>query len=579
VSFKLPANLSTLSDAELSQLLAEGTSELDALFAIERPSATDVSEAQRISPLLRQIETEISGRATSAAELSAQMAVVREAHAPAAEEPEVTATEPAPEPEPVVQAAVEPAEVVTAEVVQLLHREDLVQAATESDAEFRARQGRYPARDETIAASITEGAPVVPAVAVLASRTPRPQRPDNGAAITITAAADVPDFATGSRIESMRDVANAVIKRMQAFPAYRHDSKAQRSPTYGVASFRTEYPEDLICHNDRNDYEVIQRAAKESRLPGGALTAAGGWCAPSQNIYDLCEAETTEGILQVPEVQVVRGGVNTTLGPDFSTIFTDAGFQLTEAEVIAGSPAKTCYEVPCPDFDEVRLDAVGMCISAPLLTNAGYPELVARVVRGAIVAHQHQINVRVIDTISTALGAAVSAADLSGVAASTLAGLELIAESLRSSFRMGFNTTMEVVAPHWLLGAIRADLSLRTGQPLEAITDQQINSLFASRKVAVQWVYGFQDLDDACAVAYPDEVDLLVYPAGTFVKGVAPVINLGTVYDQASLLANMYTALFMEEGVLVTQSCFGGCKVTIPVCTAGRTGINDVTCA
>ena len=121
-------------------------------------------------------------------------------------------------------------------------------------------------------------------------------------------------------------------------------------------------------------------AAKESRLPGGSLLASGGWCAPSETIYTLCSTESLDGLIDLPEINVQRGGIRFTKGPDFSDIYTDAGFCQTEAQAIAGT-TKPCVEIECPAFEEVRLDACGICVKAPILTNAGYPELVQRVDR------------------------------------------------------------------------------------------------------------------------------------------------------------------------------------------------------
>ena len=47
-----------------------------------------------------------------------------------------------------------------------------------------------------------------------------------------------------------------------------------------------------------------------------------------------------------------------------------------------------------------------------------------------------------------------------------------------------------------------------------------------------------------------------MYPAGTWVKGTADVINLNAVYDAAELATNIYTALFFEQGILTAQLCY-----------------------
>jgi hypothetical protein len=75
---------------------------------------------------------------------------------------------------------------------------------------------------------------------------------------------------------------------------------------------------------------------------------------------------------------------------------------------------------------------------------------------------------------------------------------------------------------------------------------------------------------------YPATVDVLMYPAGTFTKGVADVINISAVYDAASLAENVFTGLFFEQGLLVANTCFDADLITINVCGSGHTGIADI---
>ena len=162
-------------------------------------------------------------------------------------------------------------------------------------------------------------------------------------------------------------------------------------------------------------------------------------------------------------------------------------------------------------------------------------------------------------------------ADVKSVTSNTLDAVELVANTTRQNYRMGFNETLEVVAPFWLKGAIRADLANRGGVDLLAITDAQIQSYFGARNVNVQWIYNWQSLVEG-EEGYPTTVQILVYPAGTFVKATNDVINLSGVYDAAGLTANEYTGLFMEEGIAIINRCFKSKLITIPVCAGGQTG-------
>lgn len=413
-------------------------------------------------------------------------------------------------------------------------------------------------------------------VEALANKTPRPKAPQSKPPVTITAGADVPDFSTGQVLE-LSDLGPALVSRMSSFGTPSGDGRSEQLTRYPVARFKMEFPEELTVKTQAEDLEVLNFASKESRLEGGSLTASGGWCTPSENLYDLCVTETLDGILSIPEINIARGGINFTKGPDFSSIYTNSGFLLTEAEAIAGTD-KTCYEVPCPSWTDVRLDAIGLCIKAPILTNAAFPELIQRWIDGSMVAHAHKVNASVISRMVTLAGAAETVVDFSSTAHTTLSALELLANYKRQTYKLALGASMEVVLPYWVKSAIRDDLSLRTGQEPDAITDAQIQAHFAARHLNVQWVYDWQELDTSNATeGYAASYTALIYPAGTFVKGTSDVIKLDAVYDAASLVENIYTALFFEQGLLVANVCMDADLVTLPVFNSGRTGIANLS--
>ena len=416
-------------------------------------------------------------------------------------------------------------------------------------------------------------------VVALSTRVNRPAPPERtNSPVVITAAADVPEFPTGSTIEKFDQVGKAVINRMKGFGTPSGDGQTENLQHYGVASFRLDFPEDLTIDRHSDDMEVLEYARKEHRLPGNSLTAAGGWCAPSETIYDLCPGETVEGILSVPEVNIARGGIKYTRGPSFAEIYAAPSFCMTEAQAIAGSVTKTCIDVPCPPFVEVRLDACGLCLRVPILTQSAYPELIQRWISGSLVAFQHKMNARVIGAMVAGSGAARVFTGMGATSTDTLEALELVIMQQRQKYRLGLAKTLEVVVPLWVKGAIRADFARRSGRDSLNISDAELNSVFTNAGANVQYVYDWQDLDTTAEV-YPATFNALIYPAGTWIKGTSDVINLNAVYDAASLAQNVYTALFMEQGLLVAPMCYESNLLTLPVCNAGRAGALNQTCA
>lgn len=334
---------------------------------------------------------------------------------------------------------------------------------------------------------------------------------------------------------------------------------------------------------------VIDEAADERKRFGSkslateSLTAAGGWCAPSETMYDFCSYETVSGILDIPTVTIRRGGINFTKGPDYATLAASWGFLQTETQAEAGTE-KDCYAVECPPFAETRLDAVGFCVTAGVLTAspAGYPELIRRVLEIGTVAHAHKVNAEVINRIQTIIGAATNYLEVGAATADLLQAIELGALRLRYSLAMAENATVEVVLPIWAKALIRADLSRRTGVDMLAVGDAEINRWLAARGVKAQFVYDYQNLASGTTGAWtelPGTLELMMYPAGAFIKGTSPVLDLDTIYDSVGLSTNTFTAAFFEEGLLVANRCGFGVRYSIDVsCLAGVTGAAELSC-
>jgi hypothetical protein len=537
---EFPEVLSDQTTDQLNELRAAAVAAFRAL-PIENPTEAQIVEGENIVAGIQRIDGEFARRE----ELTARADALRAFQV----EPE--------------QASEESAET---------EGEQAQEAEGEGEGE-QAEQQEAAATTTTTAPTFAQKASTVQ---VLATRTARPQAPEGQrGGLDIRVAPDVPGFSASSQLTGIEQMADALVARMSGFTPPNGDGQSEDLRHFGVATIRRSVPDELVIQRGDDEDVQLQKmklASDEHRLPGKSLVASGGWCAPSEQLYDLCESETTEGILSLPTNTWARGGIKYTQGPDFASILgaSGLGFRQTEAEAIAGT-TKSCFEVPCPSFTEKRLDAVGLCVKAPILTNAAYPELVQRWLRGALVVHQRKVNASHISAMQTALGTSLVATDVGSTAQSTLAAIELTADYQRQVRAWSFNQTLEVVLPFWVRGAIRSDLAIRTGKQEAAITDQMIQDEFAARHVNVQWVY---DLDALSAdpVVYPATFHALMYPAGSFVVGTSDVIKLNAVYDAASLAGNIYTALFFEEGDAVVQLCPGGKQLTLPVCSAGATG-------
>lgn len=515
-------------------------------------------------------------------------------------------------------------------------------AAVEQQNELREKFGSLPdvtlptvviptavvkADEGPAAAPAASSAPVVPSVAELGAQTPiqpvggsSPQR----SKITAFVSADAAGFIgkrVGEEFDGLTEISNALVAAASQYGRV----GGGRGARHAIAQFHRDRGEELTITSDDNS-EALRKltyARSEARLHGGSLarqwqhnidqgaslTAAAGWCAPSENDYDLCRQWSAGvGLIDLPTVTVRRGGINYTPEPTFQVIYANAVAAgggsnfLTEAEVIADT-AKTCSEIPCPTFTNRRLDVMALCIRVSFLQAAGYPELINLWQDGLLAANEAEMNRLILANMVTTAGAATTVVgpdpDLGdSFTAGLLQAVGLAAEDIRYQKMMPFTDTVEVVLPHWVIPQIRTDLSRRSGDTgnLLSVTDSQIAALFTAMNVRVQFVRGWQDglitggalaptlpggdIATPFLTALPTTVSFLAYPAGSVAVARQDVVTLTNVYDAASLAVNEFTALFAEEGFAPIYPCGPPRLYTTPVlCVAGVTGSHSIDCA
>ncbi len=141
---------------------------------------------------------------------------------------------------------------------------------------------------------------------------------------------------------------------------------------------------------------------------------------------------------------------------------------------------------------------------------------------------------------------------------------------------------VEMIVPRWVVGAVRADLALRTG--VEPTFDQTITNIISwldVRNVRAQFVADYQNAVIGAATAptaWPTTLDVIMYLPGTWMLGQGMRLDLGIVRDSVLNSTNDFTAAWMEDCYLVAQIGHESLRVTIPVCANGATklGVNLV---
>ena len=587
---EIPENLSDLSADDLGDLRSKAVDAFQTLYANGEFTDEDLATLGTLTDGIEALSAEISAREQAAAERAAraaEMAAKVGADQPAKKAPADDDSDDAPADDSDADDA--PAE----------KQAD----AAEGEAEDRAeKKAKAAAADVEPAAEVDAGSEAVTAAAPRGPiklsgirrhvHTPAPAITEETSVEDTAKArltvADVPGFAADSDA-TFEDLAVALDRRLQGFNsgAYAAASRAGRamSERHSLAVVRKHFDERATVSSPESADAAMAFAVNEKNLPGGSLVAAGGWCAPSETVYDLLEDESRDGLISLPEVNVTRGGIKFTKGPKFADLYAAPSFNFTEAEAKEGKylpgndgvnkvGAKPVYSVPCTEFEEVRLSAAGLHVQANLLQQRGYPELVARTLRGALVAHEHKMSERIVAAMEAQSTAVSMDSGQIGAAAPILTAIELQTEHYRYAQRLSRSTTLEAVFPYWVHGAIRTDLSRRQGVDLTDVNDARIDAWFRSRGVNPQFVYDWQAItgDAAAFKVWAGTLKFLLYSAGTFVRGGQDVITLDTVYDSTLLGQNDYTALFTEEGYLVAKRGHDARAVTVPINPNGGTG-------
>ena len=594
---EIPENLSDLSAADLGDLRSKAVDAFQTLYANGEFTDEDLATLGTLTDGIEVLSAEISAREQAAAERAAKAA---EMAAKVGADKPADDSKPAPaddgeDDSPADDA--DDADDTPAEKKADAAEDEAERQAAEKKAKAAAADVEPEAQVDAEPEAVTAAAPRGPIKLSGIRRhvhTPAPAITEETSVEDTAKArltvADVPGFAADSDA-SFEDLAVALDRRLQGFNsgAYAAAARAGRamSERHSLAVVRKTFDERATVSSPESADAAMAFAVNEKNLPGGSLVAAGGWCAPSETVYDLIEDESRDGLISLPEINVTRGGIKFTKGPKFADLYAAPSFNFTEEEAKAGKYAPTSatdptnkvgpkpvYSVPCTDFEDVRLSAAGLHIQANLLQQRGYPELVARTIRGALVAHEHKMSERIIASMERQSTAVSMDAGQIGAAAPILTAIELQVEHYRYAQRLSRSTTLEAVFPYWVHGAIRTDLSRRQGVDLTDVNDARIDAWFKARGVNPQFVYDWQALTGAAGdfKVWGTSLKFLLYSAGTFVKGGQDVITLDTVYDSTLLGQNDYTALFTEEGYLVAKRGHDARVVTVPINPNGGTG-------
>lgn len=388
----------------------------------------------------------------------------------------------------------------------------------------------------------------------------------------IVVAANVPGYPLGGKIDNVRQITEAMQARARNLPVNGAAGEVE------VASISRHYEHTVSPDTTPEQWDAImdQIASPE------ALVAAGGWCAPSLPIYDFFNIAAADGLVDIPTLGVERGGVRWPVSPNINDVLANIWLWTESDDILAvtGTGTKPCARPACPTFEEDRLDAHGLCVTAGNLTDRAFPELIDNFIRLTMAAHEHVMSQRKIAAM-VALSTSVTFASggAATVAAPILNAIELSVVDYKLKYRMSDAAVLEAVFPYWTYAIIRADLAKRNAydSPFD-VTDVEIRSWFDLRGVRAQFVQDWQvgsgvfPGQTTARTAYPTNFQFMLYAAGTFRLGVGPTIDLGVTRDSTLNAKNDHTAAWTEETFLVAMMGHESRLINVPVLPTGNTG-------
>lgn len=547
-SFNLPEDISELSAEDIQELIETARAEFSALYESDDVSNEALEEMQRLADGIEAVVGEQNVRlaAERRVELASKVAALEE------ETPEEEATEtPAEEADEDAKKAKEAKQ--SDKTVAAVETEELAsEVVEESTIEVIDPQ------EVVVAASKP-----TPSVAIPEATTPN---------VVIAAAVDVPQFYVGQRLDPS-SLADAIHNKARMLS----DSRGNQT-VYPVATIERPFGQgyDLEGLDQSATWDAIAKGSAPS-----ALTASGGWCAPSQLVYDLFEVEcTSDNLFTLPTFKVTRGGIR---WPVFTAHdeTLNPGFVWTEANDIAatgGSPTKPCVTIPCPTFTECRLDAVGLCITAGNLMDRAYPEQIQWFLNRAMRAYERnsaarQLTAVLADTVASTIAASF------GTGSAVISALLLEANDYRQIHGLCAGEVLDVTAPYWLTDMIKADIARQQGT-LNGVgslpTDADVDAFFAAANLNLKYIDHWQYFTHP-AIVWPSTVQVLISYPGSYVRFDGGRLDIGVVRDSTLNKTNDYTAVWFEEFYCVGRRGPQGRLVTVNVCASGVVGSRATT--
>ena len=410
------------------------------------------------------------------------------------------------------------------------------------------------------------------------------------AGLTVRAAADVADVTAGSNFRDLAQVNEAMVSKIQSIKSA-SGGDGQKMP---VATVVASIPEGRQL--TRGDIDLNMERIMEVTDPANfvlpteeekGLVAAGGYCAPLQVKYDIFGLGSTARPVRdgLPSFGATRGGIRYVAPPKLGDYDDAVGLWTAENDADPDVDTGTGDIVPknkmvveCAAELTADVDAVTLQLQFGNLMSRAYPELVARHNQLALITHARFAERNLLSQISAGSTAVTSAFKV-GTARDFLLAIAKAGSAYRNRHRVARTTPLRVIAPEWVLDAMREDLTQQMpGDSTYAMSDAIISSFLAARNINVTWHMDatFANQGAGAIVDFPSTIEWFIFAEGTWLFLDGGTLDLGVVRDSGLVGTNDYitfvetfegTAKVGVESIKVTTTTHvtGGSVGTIAV--------------
>lgn len=385
----------------------------------------------------------------------------------------------------------------------------------------------------------------------------------------LVAAGDIPGFGVGQEITSSEQLANALVRKLQAL------GRGGTPDDVLVASLVKEWPEERTLGEDPT---VNDRRMAEILKPKN-LVAYGGICEPVAVDYTIDTFGSTSRPLRdaLPSFGATRGGVRFTPPPALSSITPPVPW--TAAMDAAGTGTKACMVVNCGTPQEAVVYGIPVCLQVGNMMGRFSPEMVqaqSALLDVAAARTAELTLLQQIDTGSIAVTGTAAPFEL-GASRDVFSLLDMLISSYEYRYRLE-DVTLRVVIPDWVHDMIRADVVKEMAHDTDgldprAVADAKIDTWFAARNCSPIWI--LEDLATSWKAqatgalnAWPATFVVYVFAEGTWQFLDGGTIDVGVVRDTTMNAQNNYQ-IWREDFEGIAKRGVESLKLTVTTAVKG----------